>query len=95
MNTIFKPIFEPYTLNNGVTVRNRLAISPLTHWAADTEGHVTSDELAFLKARKMPNIFRNAAYHKLPEPMWEQMMTFVPKNALRFANIIGKLLGWK
>lgn len=41
------------------------------------------------------NIFRNAACHQLPEPMWNQMMTFVPKWALRFATIVGKLLGWK
>lgn len=47
------------------------------------------------KARKIPNIFRNAAYHQLPEPMWNQMMTFVPKWPLRFATIVGKLLGWK
>lgn len=46
-------------------------------------------------ARKFPNIFRNAAYHQLPEPMWNQMMTFVPKWALRFATVVGKLLGWK
>ena len=46
-------------------------------------------------ARKLPNIFRNAAYHQLPEPMWNQMMTFVPKWALRFATVVGKLLGWK
>jgi len=47
------------------------------------------------RARKIPNIFRNAAYHQLPEPMWNQMMTFVPKWALRFATVVGKLLGWK
>ena len=47
------------------------------------------------RARKLPNIFRNAAYHQLPEPMWNQMMTFVPKWALRFATVVGKLLGWK
>jgi hypothetical protein len=42
-----------------------------------------------------PNIFHNAAYHQLPEPMWNQMITFVPKWALRFATVVGKLLGWK
>lgn len=47
------------------------------------------------RARKMPNIFRNAAYHRLPEPMWNQMMSFVPKNLLRMANIVGKVMGWK
>lgn len=47
------------------------------------------------KARKAPNIFRNAAYHQLPVPMWNQMMGFVPKNILRVANVVGKVLGWK
>lgn len=47
------------------------------------------------KARKLPNIFRNAAYHQLPEPMWNQMMVFVPKYALRFATFVGKMFGWK
>lgn len=47
------------------------------------------------KARKMPNIFRNAAYHQLPEPMWDMMMTYVPKAVLGFANFCGRLLGWK
>lgn len=51
MDTKFTPIFEPYTLNNGITVRNRLAIAPLTHWASDEKGHVTPSELAYLKAR--------------------------------------------
>lgn len=47
------------------------------------------------RARKLPNIFRSAGYHHLPEPMWNQMMTFVPPYALKFANVVGKILGWK
>lgn len=47
------------------------------------------------KARKTPNIFRDAAYHQLPQPMWDMMMTFVPKPILGFATFVGRLLGWK
>lgn len=47
------------------------------------------------KARKTPNIFRNAAYHQIPQPMWDVMMTFVPKPVLGFATFVGRLLGWQ
>lgn len=46
-----QPIFEPYTLNNGVTVANRLVVAPMTHWASDAEGHITDTERAFLNGR--------------------------------------------
>lgn len=51
MNTKFEPLFQSYTLNNGVVVRSRLAIAPLTHWSSDANGHVTPEELAYYKAR--------------------------------------------
>lgn len=37
MKEKFKPLFETYTFNNGVTAKNRLAIAPLTHWSADKD----------------------------------------------------------
>ena len=46
-----QPIFEPYTLNNGVTVDNRLVVAPMTHWASDAEGHLTDAERSFLNGR--------------------------------------------
>jgi len=46
-----QPIFEPYTLNNGVTVANRLVVAPMTHWASDADGHITDTERAFLNGR--------------------------------------------
>ena len=51
MKDKFKPLFETYTFNNGVTAKNRLAIAPLTHWSADENGDATDEELAYLKAR--------------------------------------------
>lgn len=51
MKDKFKPLFETYTFNNGVTAKNRLVIAPLTHWSADENGDATDEELAYLKAR--------------------------------------------
>jgi 2,4-dienoyl-CoA reductase-like NADH-dependent reductase (Old Yellow Enzyme family) len=46
-----QPIFEPYTLNNGVRVDNRLVVAPMTHWASDAQGHITDMERSFLQNR--------------------------------------------
>lgn len=46
-----QPVFEPYTLNNGVTVTNRLVVAPMTHWASDADGHITETERSFLHNR--------------------------------------------
>lgn len=46
-----QPLFEPYTLNNGVTVANRLVVAPMTHWASDADGHITDTERSFLNGR--------------------------------------------
>lgn len=51
MKPKFAPLFTPYTLNNGVTINNRLAIAPLTHWSSDAQGHVSPSEIAYLEAR--------------------------------------------
>lgn len=51
MKDKFKPLFTPYVLNNGVEVKNRLVVAPLTHWASDDKGHVTPDEIDYLNAR--------------------------------------------
>lgn len=63
-----QPIFEPYTLNNGVTVDNRLVVAPMTHWASDAEGHLTDQERAFLNGRaKGFGLFITAATLVSPE----------------------------
>ena len=47
----YENLFQPYTFNNGVTVKNRLVVAPLTHFASDDEGHITDDERRFLTDR--------------------------------------------
>ena len=47
----YENLFQPYTFNNGVTVKNRLVVAPLTHFASDDDGHITDDERRFLTDR--------------------------------------------
>lgn len=51
MKAKFTPLFTPYTFNNGITVKNRFVVAPMTHWSSDAQGHATFDELAYIKAR--------------------------------------------
>ena len=44
-------ILDSYTFNNGVVVKNRLAVAPMTHWSSDENGHATEDELNFIRPR--------------------------------------------
>ncbi|MBE3606692.1 NADH-dependent flavin oxidoreductase [Campylobacter sp. RM13119] len=44
-------LFQAYTLNNGVEVKNRLVVAPMTHWGSDANGHITHEEREFIKDR--------------------------------------------
>ena len=44
-------LFQSYTFNNGVSVKNRLVVAPLTHLASDDNGHITEEERRFLTDR--------------------------------------------
>ncbi|MCP2041577.1 2,4-dienoyl-CoA reductase-like NADH-dependent reductase (Old Yellow Enzyme family) [Neisseria sp. HSC-16F19] len=50
MNT-YQALFTPFTLNNGVTVPNRLAVAPMTHYASNADGTISDEEQAFLAGR--------------------------------------------
>lgn len=47
----YENLFQNYTLNNGVTLKNRLVVAPLTHLSSDENGHITADERRFLNNR--------------------------------------------
>lgn len=68
MHENFKPLFQPYRLNNGVEIKNRMVVAPLTHWASDAEGHATPEELAYIRARSHGfGMFISAATAVCPE----------------------------
>ena len=51
MNPKYAPLFQPFTLNNGVTVKNRLAVAPMTHFGSHTDGLISDQERIFLGNR--------------------------------------------
>lgn len=51
MNEIYKDLFSPYTLPNGVELKNRIVIAPMTHWSSNADGSVTEDELKYYARR--------------------------------------------
>ena len=51
MNPKYAPLFQPFTLNNGVTVKNRLAVAPMTHFGSHADGLISDQERAFLGNR--------------------------------------------
>ncbi|NEN75136.1 NADH-dependent flavin oxidoreductase [Pelistega sp. NLN82] len=51
MNPKYQPLFEPYTLNNGVIVKNRLVVAPTTHFASSEDGSMSEQERQFLSNR--------------------------------------------
>lgn len=51
MNPKYAPLFQPLTLNNGVTVKNRLAVAPMTHFGSHADGSISNQERAFIGNR--------------------------------------------
>ncbi|MCP6264505.1 hypothetical protein NL440_26355, partial [Klebsiella pneumoniae] len=51
MNPKYAPLFEPYTLNNGVEIKNRLTVAPLTIYDSGPEGEMTETGRCFWKDR--------------------------------------------
>lgn len=46
-----KSLFQPYTFNNGVCVKNRLVVAPMTHFASTHDGNIGIGERRFLHHR--------------------------------------------
>ena len=51
MNPKYAPLFQTYTLNNGVTIKNRLVVAPMTHFGSQADGLISDQERTFLNNR--------------------------------------------
>ena len=51
MSQKFSPLFQPYTLNNGIIIKNRLVVAPMTHYGSHADGSISDEERAFLRNR--------------------------------------------
>ena len=51
MNPKYAPLFQTYTLNNGVTIKNLLIVAPMTHFGSQADGLISDQERTFLSNR--------------------------------------------
>ncbi|WGE81229.1 NADH-dependent flavin oxidoreductase [Actinobacillus equuli subsp. haemolyticus] len=51
MNPTFSPLFESYKLNNGVEIKNRLVVAPMTHFGSNPDGTLGQNEHKFIENR--------------------------------------------
>lgn len=51
MNPSYKPLFEEYTFKNGVMLKNRIVLAPMTHFSSNEDGTVSEEELAYYARR--------------------------------------------
>ena len=68
MSQKFSPLFQPYTLNNGIIIKNRLVVAPMTHYGSHEDGSISDEERAFLRNRATDfGLFITAATLVSPE----------------------------
>src|SRR5687768_15063750 len=51
MNNQINPHFQPFTFNKGITVKNKVAMAPMTTWASNDDYTISDDEVSHYKAR--------------------------------------------
>lgn len=51
MNPEFQPLLEPFSLPNGVPLKNRIVMAPMTHSSSNPDGTVSDAELAYYARR--------------------------------------------
>jgi len=51
MNEKYKELFTSYKLPNGVALKNRIVMAPMTHWSSNVDGTVTDAEIKYYSRR--------------------------------------------
>ncbi|WP_339789556.1 NADH-dependent flavin oxidoreductase [Paenibacillus sp. FSL R7-0313] len=47
----FNKLFEPFTFNKGITLKNRVVMSPMTTWSSNDDYTISDEEVAYYKKR--------------------------------------------
>ena len=91
MNSKYAPLFQTYTLNNGVTIKNRLVVAPMTHFGSQADGLISDQERTFLNNRAVDmGLFITAAtlvqkdgkaFHGQPEATGEHCLDSLKETA--------------
>lgn len=51
MNTKYNSLFESFTLKNGITLKNRVVMAPMTTWSSNDDYTISDDEVKYYKKR--------------------------------------------
>src|SRR5688572_10971584 len=51
MTKVDKELFEPYRFKKGITVKNRVAMAPMTTWASNDDYTISDDEVKHYRLR--------------------------------------------
>jgi len=51
MNPNYQDLFSPFTFENGIELKNRLVMAPMTHYSSNPDGTVTDEELTYYARR--------------------------------------------
>lgn len=51
MNAKYNKLFESFTLKNGITLRNRVVMSPMTTWASNDDYTISNEEVKYYEKR--------------------------------------------
>lgn len=51
MNEIYKPLFDSFQFRNGIQVKNRIVMAPMTNFSSNEDGTVTADEVNYYARR--------------------------------------------
>ncbi|MDQ0970890.1 2,4-dienoyl-CoA reductase-like NADH-dependent reductase (Old Yellow Enzyme family) [Neobacillus niacini] len=51
MNSKFEPLFEILTFKNGIQLKNRIVMAPMTNWSSNPDGTVTEAEVNYYARR--------------------------------------------
>ncbi|MVP01055.1 NADH-dependent flavin oxidoreductase [Paenibacillus lutrae] len=51
MNTKYAPLFENFTFNKGISLKNRVVMAPMTNYSSNEDGTVSDAEIAYYERR--------------------------------------------
>src|SRR4051812_26627567 len=51
MNTKYSNLFESFTFKNGITIKNRVVMAPMTTWSSNDDYTVSDEEVKYYKKR--------------------------------------------
>jgi 2,4-dienoyl-CoA reductase-like NADH-dependent reductase (Old Yellow Enzyme family) len=51
LNSKYAPLLKSFTLKNGVQLKNRIVMAPMTNWSSNPDGSVTEAEVNYYARR--------------------------------------------